>query len=79
MAAGRDRAGCHRQFPVEEDRVGDAAHVPQLQEDAAAGGVHGVGDVLPASHLFFRPDARGVGIAHALRAHGRGFAQDQAR
>ena len=41
--------------------------------------VHGGGDLAPALHLLGRPQARRVGIAHALRRHGGGFRQDQAR
>ena len=32
--------------------MGDAADVPELQDDAAAGGVHGLGHLLPAFDLL---------------------------
>ena len=75
MALGRDRARRDRQLAVKEDRVRDTADMPQLQEDLAAGLVHGVGDELPAFDLLLRPDARRVGITHALRRDRSRFAR----
>ena len=51
----------------------------KLADDFAACLVHGVDDGFPGLHLFFRPDAGGIGIAHALGRDGRGFSEDQAR
>ncbi|MCY1184960.1 hypothetical protein D9M73_256960 [compost metagenome] len=77
MALGLHRAGRHRQLAVQVARVGDAADVPQLQDDPPAGGVHGLGDVVPALHLLVGPDAGGIRIADAQRGHRGGFADDQ--
>ena len=49
----RRRHGLH----AKELGVRDAAHVPQLAEDLAALGVHGVGDGPPAGDLRRRVDA----------------------
>jgi hypothetical protein len=38
-------------------RVRDAAHMPELEEDAAALGVHGGGHLLPAGDLLVGVDA----------------------
>ena len=59
-----DRVGAARL----QQRVGDAPDVPELQEDAPAGLMHGLGDLLPAGDLFGTVDARCPGIALALRA-----------
>ena len=50
------------------DVVRDAAHMPQLHDDLAALGVHGVGHLLPAGELLRRIEAGHVGIALALVA-----------
>ncbi|MNY04289.1 hypothetical protein D3C86_1369560 [compost metagenome] len=78
VALGLHRAGRHRQLAVQVARVGDAADVPQLQDDPPAGGVHGLGDVLPALYLLGGPDAGGVRVADAHRRDRGGFADDQA-
>src|SRR5690606_29155167 len=57
MPGGLDGAGRDRQLAVEVDRVGDAPHMPELQHDLAALGMHGIGDLLPALHLLGGPDA----------------------
>ena len=55
-----------------------APNMPQLADNLAAGGVHGVGHQLPARHLFVSPDAGRQCIAAALlRDIGR-LADDQA-
>ena len=77
VAFSLDRTRSHRGFPVQVGLVGDAANVPQLQEDLAARAMHGLGDVGPAAHLVVGPDAGGVRVAHAHRCHGSGFAEDQ--
>ncbi len=71
---GRDRQRVARL----QVRVRDAAHVPQLQEDAAALGVDGVGDLLPAGHVRFVVDARGPGVTLALWRDLGGLGDDQA-
>nr|GEU28208.1 urease accessory protein G [Tanacetum cinerariifolium] len=78
VALGGDSRWRHRQFAVQQARVRDAAHVPQLGKDHAAGPVHGSRDQFPAFHLLVGPQARRVGIAHALRRDRGRFAQDQA-
>ncbi len=57
------RDGLH----AKELGVRDAAHVPQLAEDLAALGVHGVGDGPPAGDLRGRVDARRARPAVRLR------------
>lgn len=52
--------------------------MPELQHNLAALGMHGVGNLLPALHLFGGPDARGVRVADAHGRHRGGFADDQA-
>jgi hypothetical protein len=44
-------AGADRLRAAVEQRMAGAAAVPDLQEDAAAGGMHGIGDQLPAGDL----------------------------
>ncbi len=56
-ALARERARRHG-LQAKELGVRDAAHVPQLAEDLAALGVHGVGDGPPAGDLRGRVDAR---------------------
>lgn len=51
--------------------------MPQLQRNAAALGMHGLGHALPACHLLCRPDARRIGIAHAHGHDRSGLCQDQ--
>src|SRR3546814_10069897 len=52
--------------------------MPELQEDSAAGPVHGIGDLLPAGDLFGAVDARGGLVALAFGADLGGFGDDQA-
>ncbi len=54
--------------------VRDPADMPQLGVDATAGSVHGIGHPAPALHLIRAMDARGPGIALALRADLGAFA-----
>ncbi|MNO54146.1 hypothetical protein D3C76_446110 [compost metagenome] len=77
MAFGLDGTGGHGQLTVQVAGVGDTAHVPQLQEDASARAVHGLGDVVPATHLFIVPDTRGIRVADAHRRDRGRFAEDQ--
>jgi hypothetical protein len=53
-----ERAGADRLGTAIERRMTGASAVPDLQEDAAALGVHRVGDQLPAGHAGRRVDAR---------------------
>ena len=78
VAFGLDRAGRYGQFAIEVAGVGDTANVPQLQENAPASAVHGLGDVMPAAHLLVVPDAGRVGVADAHRADRCRFAENQA-
>ncbi len=59
--------------------VRDAAHVPQLEKDAAAGIVDRLGHALPARDLFLRKDAGRARIALALLGNLRAFGHDEAR
>ena len=78
LAGRRDRAGRDRKPALEKDRVGDAADMPELRDDAPAGGMHRLGHAAPALDLRLAPQPRRVGIAHALRRDRGRFAQDQA-
>ena len=60
-------------------RVRDAADVPELQEDAAALGVHGGGDLLPSGDLCVGIDTRGVRVTMAAGRDRSGLGDDQAR
>ncbi|MNN03535.1 hypothetical protein D3C81_1162260 [compost metagenome] len=71
---GRDRC---RTLWLQGD-MGHPAHMPELGVDATTGRVHGIGNPAPALHLRFAVDARGPGIALALRADLGAFADDQA-
>src|SRR5438552_3788338 len=55
----------------------DATDVPKLKENAAAGGMHGVGDLAPAFDLRIGEDAGSIGITEAVRRNGGGFRDDQ--
>jgi len=57
--------------------MGNTSDMPELKENAAAGGMHRVGHHLPAGHLRVVVDARRSRIALALRRDLRGFADDQ--
>ena len=61
----------------------NAPAMPELQEDAAAGVVYRLRDEPPASHLFPRPNAGRVGVAHGIEPlaremFGRGLAGEEA-
>ena len=79
MPGGSDCAGANRLGAVQKHGVGNAAHVPELAQDAPAGIVDGLRHQFPALHLCGRPDARRVGIAHAHGRDGRGLGNDHAR
>ena len=78
-ARWRHGTGRHREISVQEARVRDAAHVPQLQDDGSALGVDGLDDGLPAFDLRLRPDAGSIGIACALGGHDGGIIPALAR
>ncbi|RMS24969.1 Transcriptional regulator, AraC protein [Pseudomonas coronafaciens pv. garcae] len=78
MAFGSNGTWRNRSFAIQVRRVGNAAYVPQLQDDAAASVVYGFGDVAPAANLIVGPDAGGVRVTHAHRRYRGGFSQDQA-
>ncbi len=79
-ALGDDGRRCDRCLAVLlQQRVRDAAHVPQLLRNAAALGVHGVDHGLPAGFLRIGVHARRPGIALALAGNLRGLGHDQAR
>ena len=78
MAGRRDGAGRDGQFAVQVRGIGHAAHVPELQQDAAAGLVHRARHQLPAFDLLGRPDARRVRVADAHRRDAGRFGQHQA-
>ena len=73
----RDRARRDRQGPVEINRIGDAPDMPELQNHASTRPMHGLGDRLPARHLFLGPDARRSRIADAHRRHRRRLREDE--
>ncbi|MNL28938.1 hypothetical protein D3C87_1506040 [compost metagenome] len=52
--------------------------MPQLRHDAAAGGVYGIGHLLPACHLRVGPQARHVLVAHAVFGDGHALGNQQA-
>ena len=72
-----DRRRCQH-LALMEEGVGETTHVPQLGEDLAPLGVHGLGDLFPACDLLRAVDAGGVGIALAVRANDGGFGDDEA-
>ena len=72
-----DRGRCQH-LALMEEGVGETTHVPQLGEDLAPLGVHGLGDLFPACDLLRAVDARGVGITLAVRANDGGLGDDEA-
>ncbi|MOA01160.1 hypothetical protein D3C78_1205510 [compost metagenome] len=57
--------------------MGDPTHVPELGEDGATLGVHGLGHQPPARDLLGAMDARGPGIALAKRVYLGALTDDQ--
>ena len=78
VAVGGDGAGGDGELAVEQERMGDAAYVPDLREDAAAGVVDGGGDGLPCFDLLLGPDAGDVAVAYAEGVDGGAFGDDEA-
>ena len=78
LGLGSPRAGRHRRGAIGQQRaVRDAAHMPELDDDLAAFGMHGVGDLPPRGHLLGAVDARGVQVALRHRADLAGFGDDE--
>ena len=78
VALGRDRGGRDRRFAVRlQVDMRLPADMPQLLEDAAALGVHRVGDAPPSCDLSVGVDARRTGITVAAGRDRRGFGDDQ--
>ena len=77
-SGGRDCAGSHRCFAVQEQRMRDATHMPELHDDATSGLVHRARGELPSLHHLWRVDARRGGVAGALRRDDGGFGNDEA-
>ena len=78
MALRGDGTGSDGRLAAEEGRIGDAADMPDLGEDTAAGLVHGAGDGLPALDLLLAPEAGDIGIADRQGGDGHALADDQA-
>ena len=57
--------------------MGRTAHVPELDDDLAAGCMDRVGDPLPPPHLLVVVEARSVDPSGRLLGDDRGFADDQ--
>lgn len=57
--------------------MGDPAHVPQLQENAAPGLVHGGDHLFPSCHLLRAVDTGRVGVTVAAGRDGGGLRDDQ--
>ena len=71
-------AGGERRLAIEEHRMDDAAHVPQLHDDQAAFLVHRLGGGLPRFGLLVAPDARRARPAQTFAADAGRFGQDHA-
>ena len=70
----------HRQLAAGlEIGMRDAAHMPQLKGDLAAGAMHSLGYPSPAGNLRLAMNARRAWIAMRLQADRRGLGEDQAR
>ena len=79
LAFGAHRARRHGELVARLNvGVGDAAHVPELQEDVPALVVHRLGGEAPAGDLLWRPDAGRADVALALGADVGGFRDDEA-
>ena len=79
LGLGGDGRGGHGRLLVGlEGVVRHAAGVPELHEDLAALGVHGVGHLLPGGDLCGRVDAGGIGVALGGGRDLRGLGNDQA-
>jgi hypothetical protein len=69
----------HRQHAAGLERgMRHPPDMPELEENQAAFGVHGIDDVPPAPDLRFRIDAGRAGIAASCRHDRRGLGDDQA-
>ena len=78
LSLGADGRGGLRKFSVRlEAGMGDPAHVPQLQENAAPGLVHGGDHLFPSRHLLRGVDTGRVGVTVAAGRDGGGLRDDQ--
>ncbi len=78
VAGDRDGAGRHRLAAAVEQRMAGPAPMPDLQHDAAAGAVHGIGREPPTGDLGLVVDARFMPEGRMALHHHRGFGHDQA-
>ena len=79
LGVGTDRGRRHRHLALgQQAQVRDAAHVPQLEHHASAGGMHCVRDLAPAGDLLRRMNSRRAQIALAQGTDLGRFADDQA-
>ncbi len=66
--------------PAREQRgMGNAAHVPELQEDGPTARMHAVNNRFPPINLFGRMDSRRVEVALTHRRDLSGFGDDEPR
>ena len=81
VGLARSLRGARREgrLAIEEHRVDDAAHVPQLHDDQAAFLVHRLGGGLPRFGLLVAPDAGRRGPAETFAADAGRLGQDHAR
>jgi hypothetical protein len=67
------------QLAILEERVGNGAYVPKLNENAPTRGVHGIGHFFPACYLVFAINTGCIDVAHALLRNLRALGDEQAR
>ena len=80
VAAQCDGRRGHGQSPAGlKIGMGRTAHVPELDNNFAAGRMDRVGDPFPSLHLLLVVETRGVDPAGCLLGDDRGFADDQSR
>ncbi|MCY1525001.1 hypothetical protein D9M68_599640 [compost metagenome] len=63
MALGSDRAWCDGKLPIQENRIGNPADMPELQENLSTLFMYRLGDETPAANLGIRPDPWCVGVS----------------
>ena len=69
----------NRQFAVQKIRMRNSAHVPELQENMAAGLMRGVGNQFPAGNVGVGENTWCANPTRTLRRDCRGFGHDQSR
>ncbi|MCY1425299.1 hypothetical protein D9M71_410840 [compost metagenome] len=74
---GLHRRGRHRRLAAEQAAVAEPADVPELGEDATAGGMHRFGNQAPAVDLRLGVDAWSTGVTLAQWRDPGAFADDQ--